>query len=121
MKARNFLTALVLVVAFSTSALARTPEEIAMKKCCKQLNKELRKSLRGPSFEYLKPDCKEDLVVKFRVDKNNKLILHKIIGDDEKLMKYVESTLNEKDFYAVNSSLQGKTLSFPVNFQHVVH
>lgn len=121
MKARNFFTVLVLLVGLSATTMARTPEEIAMKKCCKQLNKELRKSLRGPSFEYLKPDCEEDLVIKFRVDKNNKLILHKVIGEDEQLIEYVESTFKNKEIYAVNSSLQGKTLRFPVNFQHVVH
>ncbi|GEM_PF-5812420 len=121
MKARNLFSVLVLFVAFSTATLARTPEEIALKKCCKQLNKELRRSLRGPSFEYLQPDCCESVVVKFRVDRTNKLILHKVIGEDERLMEYIEVALKDKDIYAVNSSLQGKTLRFPVNFQHVKH
>ncbi|MBK3518643.1 hypothetical protein [Carboxylicivirga marina] len=119
MKARNLFSVLVILIGLSTTAMARTPEEVAMKKCCKQLNKELRKSLRGPSFDYLKPDCCETLVVKFRVDKDNKLIFHKIVGEDEELMKYVENTLKDKEFYAVNSSLQGKMVRFPVNFQHV--
>ncbi|WP_430814451.1 hypothetical protein [Carboxylicivirga sp. RSCT41] len=119
MKARNLFSVLVILIGLSTTTMARTPEEVAMKKCCKQLNKELRKSLRGPSFDYLKPDNKETIYVKFRVDKDNKLIFHKINGEDERLMNYVVSTLKDKDFYAVNSSLQGKTVRFPINFQHV--
>jgi len=119
MKARNLFSVLVLLIGLSTTAMARTPEEIAMKKCCKQLNKELRKSLRGPSFEYLKPDCTEDIVVKFRVDKNNKVIFHKVVGEVEQLNAYVKETFKDKEIYAVNSSLQGKMLRFPVNFQHV--
>ncbi len=121
MKARHLFTALVLMVGLSTAALARTPEEVAFKKCSKQLNKELRKSLRGPSFEYLKPDCCEDVVVKFKVDKNNKLIFHKITGEDEQLMEYVAHTLKEVEIYAVNSSLQGKMLRFPITFRHIEH
>jgi hypothetical protein len=121
MKARNLFTALVLMVGLSTAALASTPEEIAFKKCSKQLNKELEKSLRGPSFDYLKPDCCENVVVKFRVDKDNKLIFHKVTGEDKRLMEYVENTLKEVEIYAVNSSLQGKMLKFPINFQHIEH
>ncbi len=121
MNARNLFTVLVLMIGLSTAALASTPEEIAFKKCCKQLNKELKRSLRGPSFAYLKPDCCEDVVVRFRVDKDNKLIFHKVTGKDERLMDYVEKTLKEVDIYAVNSSLQGKMLKFPINFQHIEH
>ncbi|MCU4155044.1 hypothetical protein J1N10_03600 [Carboxylicivirga sp. A043] len=119
MKARNLFSVLFILIGLSTTTMARTPEEVAMKKCCKQLNKELRRSLRGPSFDYLKPDCCESVTVKFRVDKDNKLIFHKIIGEDEQLMQYVTDTLKDKDIYAVNSSLQGKMIRFPVNFQHV--
>lgn len=121
MKARHLFTALVLMVGLSTTTFARTPEAVAFKKCSKQLNKELKRSLRGPSFEYLKPDCCENVVVKFKVDKNNKLIFHNVTGEDEQLMKYVAETLQEADIYAVNSSLQGKMLRFPINFQHVEH
>ncbi|TRX65819.1 hypothetical protein [Carboxylicivirga sp. M1479] len=118
MKARNLFSVVVLLVALSTSGMARTPEEVAIKKCCKQLNKELRKSLRGPSFDYLKPDCCESVIVKFIVGKDNKLNFHKVVGEDEQLMAYVKAVFAEKEFYAVNSSLQGKMVRFPVNFQH---
>lgn len=118
MKARTLFSVAVLLIGLSTTAMARTPEEIAIKKCCKQLNKELRKSLRGPSFDYLKPDCCEDVVIKFIVNKENKVTFFKVIGEDQKLMNYIKDTFKDTELYAVNSSLQGKMLRFPVNFQH---
>ncbi|WP_439181493.1 hypothetical protein [Carboxylicivirga taeanensis] len=119
MKARLFSTVLVLMIGLSTTALAATPEEIAFKKCCKQLNKELKRSLRDINLEHLKLDNSEDLTVKFKVDTNNKLIFHKVTGDDERLMQMVEERLQEIDIYAINSSLQGKMLKFPINFQYL--
>ena len=121
MKARNLFSVVVLLIGLSTTTFALTPEEVAIKKCCKQLNKELKKSLRGPSFEYLQPDCCESIIVKFVVTKENKLVLHKVIGEDQKLMDYVKEALANQEIYASNSSLQGKMLRFPVNFKYEEH
>ena len=121
MKARNLFLALALVFGLGTTGFALTPEELAIKKCHKQLRKELRKSLRGPSFDYLKPDCCESVIVKFVVTKENKLQFHKIIGEDQQLMDYIKTTFENKEIIVSDTSLQGKMLRFPINFKHKQH
>ncbi|WP_430812145.1 MULTISPECIES: hypothetical protein [unclassified Carboxylicivirga] len=121
MKARIFFATMVLMLGVSTAVCASTAEKAAFKKCCRQLNKEIRKTLEGPNFEYLKPDCEETVIVKFVVDENNKLIFHKISGQNEKLINYVESTLSNMDIQTINSSLQGKMLRFPIQFRYRSH
>ena len=119
MKANQIFTTIILLIGFGTNvAFSRTAEEDTFKKCCKQLSKELRKSLAGPSFEELKPDCVEALVVRCYVDDNDKLKVYKVTGEDKKLEDYVITNINEAGIVVSNEEMKNKILRFTVSFEH---
>nr|WP_321409554.1 hypothetical protein [uncultured Carboxylicivirga sp.] len=96
---------------------ARTTPEKEMKKCCQKVKKEVRQALRGPSFEYLKPDCHEKVTVYVAIDKDNKLKVVKVKGQNETLIQYVEETINNEKIKA-NPKLSGKMFILDLNFYH---
>jgi len=99
--------------------MALSPDETAIKMFNKELSKEILKKLQGPSFSYLKPDCCEQIIVKFIVMENNQLKLHKVIGKNERLINYTKSIIKKNEFIANNSAFQGKMLRIPITFKHV--
>ena len=118
MKRFSFLmVAAMLVVSGLSNVDAKSKHVNDMEKCCKQVKKEVRKALEGPSFEYLLPDAKESVVLKCIVNEQNQLVFHKIEGQDEKLIEYVKSTLKNK-VIIVDKRFAGKMLKFDLVFYH---
>jgi len=111
------LVAALFLGSLFTEASARNTPEKEMKKCCHKIKKEIRQSLRGPSFEYLKPDCHEEVKIYLAIDKNNQVKVVKLIGNDDKLNKYVKETI-EKEKIEVNPKLSGKMFIMDAKFIH---
>ena len=111
------LVAAVLLGSVFTDASARSTPEKEMKKCCQKVKREVRKALIGPSFEYLKPDCFEEVTVVCVITKDNKLQVLKVKGKDEKLMKYVKETIDKEEIEA-NPKMAGKMFKLDLDFYH---
>jgi len=118
MKRLSFLMVVaMLVVSGLTNVDARSKQNSDMEKCCKQVKKEVRKALEGPSFEYLLPDAHERITLKCIVNEQNQLIFHKIAGEDERLIEYVKETL-KNTVITVDKRFAKKMLRFDLVFFH---
>ncbi|MBS2100563.1 hypothetical protein [Carboxylicivirga linearis] len=111
------LVAALMLGSLFTEASARNTPEKEMKKCCQKIKKEVRRSLRGPSFEYLKPDCEEEVVAYLAIDEDNHVQVVKIKGNDERLLKYVKETIKKQNIEA-NPKLSGKMFVMNLKFIH---
>ena len=118
MKRFSFLMVVAMLFVSGLSNVdAKRKQEDDMEKCCKQVKKEVRRALEGPSFEYLLPDAKESVTLKCIVNEQNQLIFHKIEGKDEKLIEYVKETLKGK-VIIVDKRFAKKMLKFDLVFYH---
>lgn len=118
MKRFNLLMVVVfLLMTGLSNAEAKSKEEANFAKCCKKVKKEVRKALEGPSFEYLLPDAQEAVTIKCIVNEDNQLILHKIYGNDERLIEHIKKSLKEK-VITVDERFSKKMLQFDLVFYH---
>jgi hypothetical protein len=118
MKANNFFFGLVLFIGLSTlNVSALTPKETSLKKSRKELCKEIKRTLVGPSFDYLETNCCEIITLKCIVDENGQLKVHRVLGENQKLIEYVKETLGEEKIIA-DARMQGKMLVYKIDFLH---
>nr|WP_321451560.1 hypothetical protein [uncultured Carboxylicivirga sp.] len=96
---------------------AKSIPEKDTKKCCLKIKREVRKALRGPSFDYLQPECFEKATVYLAVNDKNEVQVIKIKSQNKQLIDYIKKTIKEKHIKS-NSKLVGKMLILDIDFYH---
>ncbi|MCU4175981.1 hypothetical protein [Carboxylicivirga sp. N1Y90] len=111
------LTAALLFGFGFTQVEARSTPEKDMKKCCRKMKREVRHALEGPTYEYLKPDCKEKVTLICVINLENQVEVYKVKGEDKQLMEYIKTTINKEEIQA-DPKMAGKMFKLELNFEH---
>lgn len=80
---------------------------------CINLNKEVRKIMNYSDFDY-NEQIQGTVVVKYKIDQNNKININEMQSNDDRLKDYVYSKLNGKE--VCNNNTDGSYYIVKINF-----
>ncbi len=109
--------ALACLVLTTNFAMAVEPEKQKIEKEKIQLLKKIKRSVSSTSFaDFMKEGITEQVVVRCTVNKNNRVVVSKVIGFDDELKKAIRENMNSKLIKA-SSDLVGQELALHFTFK----